>query len=197
MTHVRHIVKLGCRSFQLYFSLKKEWNNIAIVGLQTIGGSSQSRLSWSNSNDRCTRKSTGNRGQPRVTTNWVTNVKINLLTIIWLPVVTCSYSWLPARKLHLSALNNRYSKQNWKKEETTLHNIIKMRHYVIKVFFGLRTLVCIALAIVYQRSWYYFCITLTCLNHSVHSILFSGQNYITSLVLLCFWALYHKFSMFY
>ena len=197
MTHVRDIVNLGCRSFQLYFSLKKEWNNIAIVGLQTIGGSSQSRLSWSNSNDRCTRKSTGNRGQPRVTTNWVTNVKINLLTIIWLPVVTRSYSWLLARKLHLSALNNRYFKQNWKKEETTLHNIIKMRHYVIKVFFGLRTLVFIGLAIVYQRSWYHFCITLTCLKHSVHSILFSRQSYIGSLVFLCFWALYHKFSMFY
>ena len=141
MTHVRDIVNLGCRSFQLYFSLKKEWNNIAIVGLQTIGGSSQSRLSWINSNDRCARKSTGNHGQPRVTTNWVTNVKINLLTIIWLPVVTRSYSWLPARKLHLSALNNCYFKQNWKKEETTLRNIIEMRHYVIKVFFGLRTLV--------------------------------------------------------
>ena len=197
MTHVRDIVNLGCRSFQLYFSLKKEWNNIAIVRLQTIGGSSQSRLSWSNSNGRCTRKSTGNRGQPRITTNWVTNVKINLLTIIWLPVVTRSYSWLPARKLHLSALNNRYFKQNWKKEETTLHNIIEMRHYVIKVFFGLRTLVFIGLAIVYQRSWYHFCITLMCLKHSVHSILFSRQNYIRSLVLLCFWALYHKFSMFY
>ena len=190
MTHVRDIVNLGCRSFQLYFSLKKEWNNIAIVGLQTIGGSSQSRLSWSNSNDRCTRKSTGNRGQPRVTTNWVTNVKINLLTIIWLPVVTRSYSWLPARKLHLSALNNRYSKQNWKKEETTLPNIIKMRHYVIKVFFGLRT-------DSLPKVMVSFFITLTCLKHSVHSILFSRQSYIRSLVLLCFWALYHKFSMFY
>ena len=115
MTDVRDIVNVGCQSFPLYFSSKKEWNNKAIVGLQTIGGSSQSRLSWSNSNDRCTRKSTGNRGQRRVTTNWVINIKINLLTIIWLPVVTRSYSWLPVRKLHLSALNNRYSKWNFKK----------------------------------------------------------------------------------
>ena len=192
MTHVRDIVNLGCRSFQLYFSLKKGWNNIAIVGLETIGGSSHSRLSWSNSNDRCTRKSTGNRGQPRVTTNWVTNVNINLLTIIWLPVVTRSYSWLPARKLHLSALNNRYSKQNWKKEETTLHNIIKMRHFVIKVFFGLRTLVFIGLAIVYQRSWYHFCITLTCLKHSVQQ---TKLHKITCFIMLL--SFYHKFSMFY
>ena len=137
MTDVRDIVNVGCQSFPLYFSSKKEWNNKAIVGLQTIGGSSQSRLSWSNSNDRCTRKSTGNRGQRRVTTNWVINIKINLLTIIWLPVVTRSYSWLPVRKLHLSALNNRYSKWNFKKGKKQLCTTwIKMRHYVIKVLLG-------------------------------------------------------------
>ena len=42
----------------------------------------------------------------------VYGTKINLLTIIGLPVVTRSYLWLLVRELHLSALNNRYSKWN-------------------------------------------------------------------------------------
>jgi len=59
----------------------------------------QSRLSWSNSNKfSWTKKSTGNHSQPRVTTNWLIIIKSILLTIIWLPVVTCSYLWLPVKK---------------------------------------------------------------------------------------------------
>ena len=155
-------------------------------------------LQWSNSNYHCTRKSTGNRGQPRVTTNWLINIKNNLLTIIWLPVLTRSYSRLPVNKLHLSALHNRYSKLNWKRKKQLCTTWIKMRHHVIKVSFGLRTLVFIGLEIVYHMSWHHFCITLTCLKHSIHSILFSRQNYISrSLVLSCFWALHREFSMFY
>ena len=104
------------------------------------------------------------------------NIKIILSTIIiWLPVVTCGYSWLPKEKLHLSALNNRYSKLNWKRKQKLCTTGIKTRRYVTKVTFELRRHVSFGLPTVYQVLRYHCYTTLTCLKHSVNSVVFSGQ----------------------
>lgn len=61
------------------------------------------------------------------------------------------YLRLPFKKLHLSAFNNSYSKQNWKQKLCTVG--IKTRHDVIKITFGLRRHIFITLPSFFYRTY--------------------------------------------
>ena len=49
-------------------------------------------------------------------------------------LVTCGYSWLSKEKLHLSALNNRYSKLNWKSEQKIIITRMLLLQATVKRF---------------------------------------------------------------